>query len=372
LLPQPKGLGLVVSPGHVPSATELAHLRPAFLRSILYSFRDLAPLLNTGLPILLTINNQMAEMRGWSSAEHVAHEIVRRGRGQVFATNWGNEFDLYWKDNPNDVPPEFAANLVKRVAPILRDEGIAVIPTSVAGPRWPEYLQRLADLCRDDVDFFDLHPYGQRPNGWRNQGWGFGNLSDIIRQASAIAGKPIICSEYGVKLDDAGGPDAVAEFLKAAETTFRQFSPDVFGYASWFAWHDLIGAPSEQGGQAFGLVSADNRTRPAWIAFANLPKAAPIPPIDPPVEEGSIWGDPIAPNAQFALGFKDWADAEPELIGRPHDAREFGVQYGISQQRTTHGLLTFADLRSGTVMTFTDARDGKKYRRDGLTTVEVG
>lgn len=369
MIAPPSGMGLVVSPGNVPSASELAQLRPAFLRSILYTIADLDPLLDTGLPILLTINNQMAEMQGWSGAEDVARLIARRGQGRVFAVNWGNEFDLYWKDNPNDVTPRFAAELVRRVAPALRDAGIAVIPTSLAGPRWPEYLAALAPLCRDVVDYFDVHPYGQKPDGWRPGPWFHGELKNVIRQASAIAGKPIICSEYGVKLGDAGGQDEVASFLVAADKTFRAFSPDVYGgFAAWFAWRDQVGMPHERGDAAFGLRNEEGVARAAWYAFAGLPKAAPRP--SGPVT--SVWPDPIAPNARFVLGFRAWAEAEPELIGAPHDAREWGAALGISQQRTTNGLLTWADLNpSKSQMLFIDGRNGRRYRWMGGQSQEV-
>lgn len=276
MIPTPQGTGLVVSPGFVPRAGDLDRLRPAFLRSILYRLSDLDPLLDTGLPILPTINNQLTEMGGWSHPEAVAHELVRRGKGRIFATNWGNEFDLYWQHNEADVPPEFAAELVHRVAPILHDGGIAVIPTSVASERWPEYLSRLAPLCRDVVDYFDIHPYGQRPPGWGRRPWMHGELVELLRRASAITGRRVISSEYGVKLVDAGGPEAVAAFLKAADAAYRSLSPDVCGgFMSWFAFHDHVGAPHEQGDQAFGLVSADDEDRPAYHTFARLPKFAP-------------------------------------------------------------------------------------------------
>jgi hypothetical protein len=40
---------------------------------------------------------------------------------------------------------------------------------------------------------------------------------------------------------------------------------------------------------------------------------------------------------------------------------------GISQQRTTHGVLTWANLKDGQVKTFLDTRDGRRYRWDGGT-----
>lgn len=352
--------GLVVSPGFLPDRAELDALRPSFLRSIIYHVSDVDRLGALGLPFIVTVNNECAEVGGdWSGWDTTIEAIVDRPGALPWAVACGNEFDIW--GNPS---PEFAADLIHRAAPILHDWGIHVIGTSVASATWPQWLARLADGCRDAVDWFDVHPYGQRPSGWGSPGWGFGDLATILRSASAIAGRPIACTEYGVKIDDAGGPGQVAAFLTAAEQTVRALPTSVVGPVAWFAWRDQIGAPHERGGQAFGLLSETGARRPAWYAYAALPK-------EDVVDPESVWPGAPAPGAQFVLGFADWAQAEPELIGAPHDAREFGAAHGISQQRTTRGLLSWCDLRSGQVMTFLDATNGRRYRWIGGGSQEV-
>lgn len=307
--------GLVVNPYHTPTAADLAELRPPFLRSILYTMGDLERLLNTGLPLLVTANNEMAEAAGWSNWDGAIRAIAERGRGQVFAVCVGNEFDTWWKDNPADVPPSFAADLVRRAARILRPYGIKTVATSVAGPQWQEYLEEMAALCREEADWFDLHGYGQRPDGWGRPGWGFGDLRAALSRAHELAGKPVIMSEYGVKIEDAGSEQAVADFMGAAAETIAALGPDVCPHAAWFAYHDGIGTASEQGPAAFGLVSADGRRRTAWQAFADLNRATvpiePPPPPDPPVIEP----EPMLPAAELA--WRDlWqsATAPPEPV----------------------------------------------------------
>jgi hypothetical protein len=248
---------------------------------------------------------------------------------------------------------------------VLRPLGVPVIGTSVASGTWPQWLARYADGCRDVLTYACVHPYGQRPNGWGRPGWFHGELVDILRSAAAIAGVPVACTEYGVKIDDAGGPAEVASFLVAAERTVRGLGPSIVGPVAWFANRDQVGAPHEQGGQAFGLLAENGTRRPAWFAYANLPKE------DTVDDDDSVWGDAPAEGARFVLGFKDWADAEPALIGRPHDAREWGAAIGQSQQRTTRGLLSWSDLKTGQVMTFLDARNGRRYRWTGNGSQEV-
>ncbi len=270
--------GLVVSPGNVPDTAELAALRPRYLRSILYSIRDVDDLVSLGLPIMVTVNNQMAEVGGdWSGWDRAIEQIVEHGRGRIFAVCVGNEFDLYNADNPDDVPAWFAADLVQRAASILRPYGIKTVATSVASRIWPGYLSEMADICRDDADWFDIHPYGQRPDGWGEPGWFHGDLRATLLRARDIAGKPVICSEIGVKLGDAGGEQAVADFMLAAAQTVELLGPQVCPSVAWFAWRDQVGGPHERGDHAFGLVAEDGRRRPAWYAFAALNPGEPAP-----------------------------------------------------------------------------------------------
>lgn len=261
---------LVISPGNIPSPEEILALRPSRVRSILYHVSDCDVAASCGVPYIATVNNQCAEVRGWANWEDAIHLIATRPR-PPYAVEIGNEFDLYWQHDPKDVPPEFAADLINRAAPILHFRGIKVIATSLASARWPDYLRRMADLCRSNVDWFNIHPYGQRPQGWGAPGWGHGELYDTIRHAYAIARKPIYCTEIGVKVGDAGSEASVGWWMKAAAQTLYDLGPAISRGGAWFAWRDQVGAPYERGPHAFGLRREDGSARPAWGMFAELP-----------------------------------------------------------------------------------------------------
>jgi hypothetical protein len=317
--------GLVVTPYTLPDAQELASLRPAFLCSILYRVDDLGVLLSTGLPLFIRLNNECQEVRAdWAGWQNAVAAVASRGAGRIFALGAGNEFDRFWANNPADVPPAFAADLVRQAAPILRAHGIKAVATSLAGPNWQDYLAAMVALDPDEqIDWFDLHAYGQRPDGWGAPGWGFGDLRAALTRARQLAGRPVMMSEYGVKLDDAGGEDQVAAFMHAAAATLQQLGPDVCPRTAWFAWRDQIGTPDEQGAAAFGLRTWDGAARLAWDAFAALgetadpaPDPTPEPEPDPaPVSES----DPGLPPTERAFAAL-WRAQVPSLAYTPSDA----------------------------------------------------
>lgn len=308
-------LGLVVSPGFIPSRDQLRDLDPPFLRSILYSLDDLDRLKATGYPLLLTVNNEMAEVGWWATWTQAIQAIAERADGQVIGICCGNEFDLFNVRNPADVPPRFAAELVHKAAPILQPKGIKVVACSVAGPTWQTYLEEMATLCGDDADWFDLHPYGQRPDGWGQRPWMHGELRPALIRAVELSGKPVICSEIGVKIGDAGSEEEVAAWLTAAAKTVQQLGAETVPLAAWFAWHDAVGAPSERGQHAFGLLAEDGRQRPAWAAYRaaqDLEVPEPIP--EPEPEE------PVIMTLDDLRRIR-WQALMPNLPYRP----EFGI-----------------------------------------------
>lgn len=270
------GPGLCVSPVFLPSASDLDRLRPTFLRSLLYSLADLDTLMNTGLPLVITLNNECSSvLDDWSGWRETLREIGRQGAGQVVALAAGNEFDIYWADNPNDVPPSFAAGLARDAREIL-PETIDVYPVSVAGRLWQEYLGAMAPLLGGAASACDIHPYGQAPDGW--PGWGFGSLRAAICRVSELSGGlPVVLTEYGVKTSDAGGDDQQAQFLADAARTIGDLGPLVQRW-SWFAWSDALGTPEEQAsGAGFGLTRSNGTTRPAYATFSRLGISVPVP-----------------------------------------------------------------------------------------------
>lgn len=324
--------GLVVSPGNVPEVGELRLLRPTHLRSIIYRISDCDPLGRTGLPYIVTVNNECAEVRGWAGWDDAIRMIASRPV-PPWGVEIGNEFDLFWQHDPSDVPPAFAADLIRRAASILRPRGIKVIATSVASAKWSEYLQRLADACRDEVDYFNIHPYGQRPEGWGTPPWAHGELAGTLSAARAFAGKPLLCTEIGVKVGDAGGEEQVAAWMQAAAQTIRDLGPGICAGASWFAWRDQIGAPYERGPHAFGLRREDGSPRPAWYRFSELPSSS-----QEPMPMFTVGPGVLAEMAK--TGDKPATDELYHPIGAPAGKHQYSETFGESGTRYVYVFST--------------------------------
>lgn len=362
-------LALVANTKHAwPSRAELDALDVNGVRSICYDDDSFEAGLNEvpdGVKVVALLNSEHEDVgpgyENWSSA---VLSFAARFEGRVHAVECGNELDLL------GLTPEFGAKLVRDAAPYLQGAGMAALLSSVAGPSWPEWLARATSLSRGWYDGVCLHPYGQSPSReGRWDGWGFGYLEDAINTAHAMADAPVWLTEWGVKIGDAGGEAQQAEYLMRGAETIRSLGSDVVPFAAYFAWTDIVGGPDERGDAAFGLRDVQMRARPAWDAFAvasRLGRVAEEVPMST-----SVWGGDPPPNAIFQLGFLEWATKEPTLIGQPHDVAEFGVSPGISQQRSTRGLLTWAQLRVGQVTTFLDATNGKRYVWNGIRSNEV-
>lgn len=335
------GMGLCVNPRFMPTVAELDALKPTFLRSIAYSLSDVWDLADTGYPILLTLNNECAEVGDdWHGWDEAIEDIAERAGGSVFAVGIGNEFDDYWIKRQDDVPPDFAANLIRRASKILRPYGIKTIATSVVSERWGEYLQRMMDLCRDAVDYADIHAYGQIPDGWNppSTPWGFGRLSQTLTMARQIAGKPVIMSEIGVTIQGAGDMNGVAKYMLAVDETVKRLGVDVCPFASWFCWRDEIGKPGEEGEQGFGLrtmKSAGDIRRPAWSAFAAM--NATIDPEQPK-------GPPMTPE-HSAFGYI-WRAVNPHLDWNDEIAG-FGIPTYWRQHLEEMGSPLSAEIDAG-------------------------
>jgi soluble lytic murein transglycosylase-like protein len=266
-------LGLCVHPKRLPPQADLDALRPAFLRSILYGPEDLDRLLATGLPLFITLNNEYRG--GWSAFDDACRLIADNARGRMLGVGCGNELSGYWGANEHDVPPAFGADLIRRASAILRPAGIPVYTDSVTGPRWVEYLTRLLALADEHIDGIATQAtYGRAPDGWGPPGWGFGSFRDMIGTIRSLTAKPIMASEAGVKIGEAGGEDGQATYLTALDATCR----DLDVAAAYFCYEDSQGKPDERGSSAFGLVADDGRRRPAFHAYAAL-----HPPLEAPV-----------------------------------------------------------------------------------------
>ncbi len=375
-------IGLVVNArGAWPDAAEIAALglTDSWVRSIVYSFDELdAALARTPKSVrVCALLNAETEGVGQKYERWIdtVEAFAKRFRGRVYAVECGNEHDIWYDQGDRRLTPKFSANLAASATVPLHAAGMQSILTSVAGAHWQEYLAGMRQaLGIEVVDFANLHPYGQRANGFP-AGWGFGELGDVISRARDISGLPVAVTEWGIKIADAGGETGQAEYVRRSTALIKAIPSYIVPFATYFCWSDGIGAPSEQGEQAFGLRRADSSTRPAWQAFQAAmggPTLVPVPIPDPvPIPEPSH----PEPLGKFELGFLDWATREPELIGEPAEPREFGFARGISTISTTKGELfwvaarrgngsaaDFGDQRLSEVFGFIRRADGARFR----------
>lgn len=311
-------LGICVSPRVPLLAEHLEELRPRGLASILYRLSDLDDLLlaaracgvgGSDAMLMVSLNNECLEVGSdWSGFEDACRGIAQRWAGRKLAVCLGHELDLFWSRDERDVPPEFAADLVNVGGPILRAAGILVLPTPVAGPRWPEYLERVLALCHERPDGVAIDAYGQVPDG--SDVWGFGTLRDAVLTANHISGLPVWLREYGREQRDCGGPEGQAEYLRQAAATIADLGPELVPFAAWFGLTEEMGKPEERGDRSLGLLTADGERTPAYHAFAVV-NAAPIPvPVTPPEV-------PIVPDYRaYARGAALGNGIDPDIFVR--------------------------------------------------------
>jgi hypothetical protein len=356
--------GIVCTPRSLPPKGEQASLGVSWTRSILYSLDEIPLLLDQVGPsgrLILTLNNENSTVGPtWSGWENALHTIASYGR-RIAAVECGNELDGYWARNPADCPPEFGADLVRRANAILAPAGIDTLIASVVGPKWQDWLGQTVALCHDQANGAAFHPYGQRPDGFKAPGWGFGDLRVAITRAHELAKLPIWLTEIGVKLSDAGGEDGQADYARCMVQTVASLGADVVPAACYFAWRDDVGTASEQGANAFGLRRPDDSPRPAWMAYqqavaavapAPTPQPEPIP--DPAPEPAlsardaawrDLWQSATAPPAPVpfnpSAAFYRYWQANRETAGLPVGP-EHADDEGVFQAFSRAGVLKWS------------------------------
>lgn len=348
-------LGLVVNARNaMPDRSELHSLglTNGYLRTIVYQWDDLDAALGKIEPstkLCCLLNNETGGVGSdYSNWEAIVSKFAVKYRGRVAAVEIGNELDLL------GVPVETAARLVIQASPLLRQAGMKVILSSVAGGNWVEYMRQLANLTRGYADFSCGHFYGQRAAGFPGNGknfneggWGFGELADAIQTANDVSGLPVALTELGIKVGDAGGEGGQAEYVRRVGQLVNALPAGRCPFACYFAWTDRIGGPDERGPAAFGLRREDGSSRPAWQEFAlahNAAGPAPTPLPTPPPTPAPTPVPPQPAQPRLVLGFGEWAAIEPDRIGLPLED-EHGFALGVSLQRTTNGTLYWIDAR---------------------------
>lgn len=342
--------GLVVNFRHaMPSRAEILYLQPEVIRSIVYSDQDLDVALTIIPPhikVIALLSTEHEDIRdGYPNWHGYVQRFASKYTGRVWAVEIENEADI------KGIPPQTIASLLYHCQP-LNDAGIIRIASSVAGSNWQAYLDELNKyVTRQHVDGCALHAYGQTvwSLGPPQPGFLPGLSPSIARASDLMGGLPCYVTEFGAKISDYGGEARQASYVSESFKTISYIKPEVCPVACYFAWHDGVGGPDERGDNGFGLIRMDNSRRPSHAAYAALGGGAVI---DPPVIIPQ-------PTYVYVLGFKEIHDANPVIIGDPLE-NEGSPHGGLSFQRTTNGLLWWADTTTGDGKGFI-ANDGTRY-----------
>ncbi len=365
-------------PDACPDSNEIfsLHMNGRIARVFTYSFpqlRQAADLLGPLVEIVPTINNQWQEV-GWDWGNWVtmAYVFVDAFRdliasGRIKKVQLINEPDIWFLQPPVGAPdtrltPEWCASMVAQVAGIFRDAGVQVIIPSVASGQWPDYLRRMCAELRRQVPpsirlWADLHLYVKKiDNHPAYPDWQ--EMRDALATARDIAQLPVCSTEGGIKVQDAGGLNGHAEWTRRWVDQTEALNEADFPFCTYFAWSDRSGAPGEQWDQGFCLRDPNGNRRPAWTTFRDAINgtADPIP----------VPSVPEVPH--YVLGFEQMFLSNPGLVGAPTqlDPHEFGPALGVSLQRSSNGLLMFANtVESGGFLGYLDLRDNARYRWDG-------
>ncbi len=357
--------GLVINQTTLPTAEDLANLGllNGWIRCLVKDIdqfdRELgASPWPSSVKLCVLLEGQTIGIGGdFSGWQATIADFAQRFSGRVHAVECANELDIWhWQPPEGHEPnplltPEFAAQLVLDAAPHLRDANMRVIAPSVASGRWQEYLEAMTGAMGDAADFQAFHPYGQKIDGHpAHEDWG--ELAEAVARARGLAGRPLVLTELGVKVGEAGGQSGQAEYVRRLFGLMARLPQDVVEFFCYFAWKDRIGIPGEG---AFGLVEENGHWRDACREFQRRcggPQTLP----------GT---EPTEPRFQF--GFERWARLEPDLLGDPLED-ELSPISGVAVQHTSRGLLFFANVDGGIYLFEELASNARHMWRDAWIT----
>jgi hypothetical protein len=327
---------------------ELAHCGVRWVRLVAKADPDQRSYLDrckqAGIRTLLVIASESVDGMSWGDA---AQLYAQRYAASIDALQVGNEPDIEspssWTMKTDDL---------NRLLATFRGAfpNVFLIGPGLASGQ----PQRFDGANLSLLNAIGVHPYGQGLPDWPSP-YGFPSHIGALLDNYAALGKPIFITEWGAQ-DRELGQDQATEYVSRM-LKYLLARADI-PVAFYFCWSDAM-VPG------FGLCGGDGGRKSSFRAFVQAaggseqPFAPPVPltvsPPTPPVAPA-----PATSGARFVLGFARWAALEPALIGQPV-LNEWGPTDGMSQQLTTTGLLTWASLTTGPVLTFYSFADRAEY-----------
>jgi hypothetical protein len=268
-----------------PDAGELRALGASCVRALVTDFDELEAALRDHPPDVRVIalldtthpgvGCDLADLSGWDAT---VRELAERFGGRI----WALECLSGWAGVGIDASTVVAC--ARSAGRILREAGAETVSLLGAdgGRDWMTSLQDAARLLssadRALVGGACFQPYGRNAHGFPgfdHTRFEHGEIDIAVQNAHDIIQLPIWATELGVTLRQAGGEAGQARYVRDAFELLGALPRSVLAAATYFCWHDAVGAPHQRGEQALGLRRDDledeeraGAPRAAWYAFA--------------------------------------------------------------------------------------------------------
>ncbi len=266
------------NPAGNPSAGELISLGARWVRiewkvSHDFAFYDpvIAALRAAGIQVLLLVDYASVSGSPGSSASAAEWSVYRSVFNQGLATiaqHYGDSVDAWqvWNEpdlfapgsgyDPGVPAAEYGPMLEDSVTTIRGFSSRPVVTGGLASGN-PAYLTSVvASVGGLTVDAVAVHPYGQRPGGYPDSTWGFGEMADLFDAYLAV-GLPLWVTEIGANSTDQSWQSG---YLEATYELVEQDYPSTVLRVFWFCWSDGMVTP-------FGLLDSAGTPKTSYSSY---------------------------------------------------------------------------------------------------------
>lgn len=288
--------------------------------------------------------------------EEFAVMVKDNGCRDFLSIEWENE-----QDNPAwNIPHQDIVAANQQALNIVKRHGLKFTPMAVLqGP-----MEGLFAALNPGMDaanqpaYGNIHIYGRSLGGFPYPGWNFGTVEDAVTEIESLLWGaerngvqlwiPTRITETGVYTRMAGG-----SFSQVRQRGYWQAAkafqhPAIDAICLFTLWDWAVPQEELDEGKDWGGVDVAGSTKSSYRAL--------FPGVDIN-EHAEPWGG--APVYEFVLGFLDWYNAAPGLIGEPTE-NEHNFNPGVGgwqMQRTSNGMLQWVEGKGKSFLAF----DGRLY-----------